>query len=179
MVPSNTFNDNFIMPKVCTLIAATKLCSKVGADFARDHLMPTVHSMHIPNGSSINFRFQPFVDTTRTFMLGVRYFTTAATGTVKLQVVNTSKKVGPILGAFELEQCSQSDDKSINYYNKIKDETIMITLKPKATAVTDLTVYSFKAVGGEVYVNAIAFWPTAVQPPAVPPIKPRKAVPTA
>ncbi|GAM20160.1 hypothetical protein SAMD00019534_033350 [Acytostelium subglobosum LB1] len=168
MVPSNTFNENYIMPKVCTMISATKLAYNSGASFARDHLMPTVHSMRVPNGSTINFRFQPFEDTTRAFILGVRYFTSAPTGTVKLQVLNNSKKVGELLGDFELEQCSMSSDKSIPYYNTLKDKTIMITLKPRATALADLAIYAFKAVGGEVYVNAIAFWPAPTQPPAVP-----------
>ncbi|GAM20159.1 hypothetical protein SAMD00019534_033340 [Acytostelium subglobosum LB1] len=178
MVPSNTFNENYIMPKVCTMIAVSKLASKSGAVFARDHLMPTVHSMRVPDGSSISFRFQPFEDTTRAFMLGVRYFTTALTGTVKLEVLNNSKKAGELLGDFELEQCSMSSDKSIPYYNTLQDKTIMITLKPRATAFADLALYSFKAVGGEVYVNAIAFWPAPTQPPAVPKPPTGKTAPT-
>ncbi|GAM20164.1 hypothetical protein SAMD00019534_033390 [Acytostelium subglobosum LB1] len=178
MVPSYVFNENVIMPKVCTMIAATKLAYNSGASFARDHLMPTVHSMRVPNGSTINYRFQPFDDKTRTFILGVRYFTTAVTGTVKLQVINGTKKNGEMFGDFDLEQCAMSPDKSTAYYNTLKDKTILITLKPKATALADQDIFTFKAVGGEVYVNAIAFWPAPTLPPARPTAPSGKTAPT-
>ncbi|GAM20178.1 hypothetical protein SAMD00019534_033530 [Acytostelium subglobosum LB1] len=175
MVPSYTFNENYIMPKVCTLIPVAKVSYRTGAFFARDHLMPTVHSMRIPNGCSISFRFLPFDDASRTFFLGARYFTTGTN--VKLQVINEAKKGGEVHGDFDLVQCTTNKEQTVPYYNVIKDPTILITLKPKATPFANVNVYSFKAVGGEVYVNAISFWPGIKLPPPPPGKPPGKKTP--
>ncbi|KAM9963428.1 hypothetical protein ACTFIW_006657 [Dictyostelium discoideum] len=111
--PCNLFNDNYLFGNQATMVNAQKTngIPVDGVSLARDHVLPTVHSIFVKKSKSLPFKFKYFdaKPVTTSYVFGIRYHSTTP---VEISVRNAS---GVTQFDMVLEPCT-SDGKKINQY---------------------------------------------------------------
>ncbi|KAN0032090.1 hypothetical protein ACTFIV_005965 [Dictyostelium citrinum] len=146
--PCNLFNDNHLFSNQATMVNAQKTLGIPvdGVSFARDHVLPTVHSILVTKSKSLPFKFKYFdaKPVTTSYVFGIRYHSTTP---VDISVRNADGVTQQL--AMTLKPCT-SDGKGINEY-KTQLATTVNLADPRLTIV---------AVNNNVYIHSIILIPS-------------------
>ncbi|KAM9983001.1 hypothetical protein ACTFIZ_010807 [Dictyostelium cf. discoideum] len=147
--PCNLFNDNYLFSNQATMVNAQKThgIPVDGVSLARDHVLPTVHSILVTKTKSLPFKFK-YLDenqVTKTYEFGIRYHSTTP---VEISVRNAGGVVEQL--AMTLKPCT-SDGKGTNEYKTQFAKTKVDLTKPR------LTIF---AVNKKVYIHSIILIPS-------------------
>ncbi|KAN0033294.1 hypothetical protein ACTA71_002718 [Dictyostelium dimigraforme] len=146
--PCNVFNDNYLFGNQATMVNAQKTLGIPvdGVSLARDHVLPTVHSILVTKSKSLPFKFQYYdaKPVTTSYVFGIRYHSTTP---VDISVRNADGVTQQL--AVTLKPCI-SDGKGTNEY-KTQLATAVNLTDPRLTIV---------AVNNNIYIHSIILIPS-------------------
>ncbi|EAL67700.1 hypothetical protein DDB_G0279523 [Dictyostelium discoideum AX4] len=146
--PCNLFNDNHLFGNQATMINSQKTngIPVDGVSLARDHVLPTVHSILVTKTKSLPFKFKYYdaKPVTTSYVFGIRYHSTTP---VDISIRNADGVTQQL--AMTLKPCT-SDGKGTNEY-KTQLATAVNLTDPRLTIV---------AVNNNVYIHSIVLIPS-------------------
>ncbi|KAM9953307.1 hypothetical protein ACTFIR_008372 [Dictyostelium discoideum] len=146
--PCNLFNDNYLFGNQATMVNAQKThgIPVDGVSLARDHVLPTVHSIFVKKSKSLPFKFKYFdaKPVIMTYEFGIRYHSTIP---VKISVCDA---VGVTLFEMDLKTCTSDGKKTNQYITRLSNTKVDLS-DPRLTIV---------AKDNDVYIHSIILIPS-------------------
>ncbi|KAM9947626.1 hypothetical protein ACTFIT_000952 [Dictyostelium discoideum] len=139
--------NNLLYSSKSSIINAQKF-SKTSSDveFKRDHVMPTVHSMYLPGGSSITFTFKNGETLNNKHQFAIRYHFSGSAAQASIDILDSTNKA--LHSGLQLPKCSKEEN--FNEY-KVK----VFTNQLNFTTTNSIKIKS----SNNLYINSIILIP--------------------
>ncbi|KAM9995587.1 hypothetical protein ACTFIY_001775 [Dictyostelium cf. discoideum] len=107
---SASINENNLLYSSKSSIINAQKFSKTSSDveFKRDHVMPTVHSMYLPGGSSITFTFKNGETLNNKHQFAIRYHFSGSATQASIDILDSTNKA--LHSGLQLPKCSKEEN---------------------------------------------------------------------
>ncbi|KAM9987887.1 hypothetical protein ACTFIZ_003262 [Dictyostelium cf. discoideum] len=139
--------NNLLYSSKSSIINAQKFSkTSSGVEFQRDHVMPTVHSMYLPGGSSITFTFNNGETLNNKHQFAIRYHFSGSAAQASIDILDSTNKA--LHSGLQLPKCLKEEN--FNEY-KVKVFTNQINF----TTTNSIKIKS----NNNLYINSIILIP--------------------